>query len=522
MDNVLIKILEKEHQDYLRDESRKVGEAESISFPKSENEVIDILKTLKSQSTLVTTQGARTGIAAGAVPQGGHILSLSRMDKVLGLRYDEAAHTFILKVQAGAVLSKVREALKSKEFDTEAWDEESLKAFESFKASKPYFFSPDPTETTASIGGMVACNASGACSFKYGPTRNHVESIRVVLADGDILSLKRGVHKAKDGHFSITTESGKLLEGNVPQYVMPKVKNASGYYTLPDMDLLDLFIGSDGTLGIITEVEIKLIKSPAITYGVTAFFSCEENALKFVQRIREEASPTAVEFFNSNALNLLREERETNPAFGKLLNLPSHFHTAIYTEYEGEDENSVLAMVMQAGDIIEACGGKEDDTWVATSPQAKEQLHFFRHAIPEAVNLLIDTRRKTYPAITKLGTDMAVPDCNLEEIMNLYNEDLEKSNLESAIWGHIGNNHVHVNIIPRDMTDYAKGKELISSWAEKVISLGGTVSAEHGIGKMKTNLLQKMFGEKGISEMKALKNLFDSENRLNKGNLFEE
>lgn len=523
MDNVLIKIFEKEHQDYLRDESRKVGEAESISFPKNEKEVIDILTTLKSHKSLVTTQGARTGITAGAVPQGGHILNLSRMDKILGLRYDDKADTFFLKVQSGVMLSQIKEALKNKAFNTEeSWDSESLEALKRFKASKSYFFSPDPTETTAAIGGMIACNASGACSFKYGPTRDHIESLRVALVDGDILALKRGEHKAINGHFSITTESGNTIEGTIPKYIMPRVKNASGYYTLPDMDLVDLFIGSEGTLGIITEVELKLIKSPAVTYALTVFFSNEEKALKFVRKVREESTPTAVEFFNSNALNLLRKGKETIPAFSKLLDLPSHFHTAVYIEYQGKDEDEVLDMIMKAGELIEECGGNEDDIWLATNHQAKEQLHFFRHAVPEAVNLLIDDRRRTYPELTKLGTDMAVPDQNLEEIMNIYNESLEKSNLESVIFGHIGNNHVHVNILPRDMEDYAKGKELYNFWAEKVISMGGSVSAEHGIGKMKTHLLSKMLGENGIEEMKTLKNIFDPENRLNKGNLFEE
>jgi len=523
MENVLIKKLEKEHQDYLRDESRRTGTGESISFPKTEKEIIEILSSLKSNGILITTQGTRTGITGGAVPEGGHVLSLSRMNKVIGLRYDEKAQTFFVKVQPGVVLSQLRLALKKKEFDdTENWDNESLKAFEKFKNSGEYFFSPDPTETSASIGGMIACNASGACSFKYGPTRNYIEAMRIVLVDGAVISLSRGENKAENGSFTICTSSGKLFKGSVPNYLMPKVKNASGYFTSKDMDLLDLFIGSEGTLGIVSEIELKLLKAPKVHYAVTAFFDQEEKALKFVQSIRENASPVAVEYFNSNVLNLLRREKTENPAFGKLLDLPSHFNSAVYTEYAGNSDEEVEDMLMKAGEIIESCGGNEGDTWVATSPQANEQLHFFRHAVPESVNLLIDKRRKTHSAITKLGTDMAVPDSCLEEVMNLYNKSLEEAGLESVIFGHIGNNHLHVNIIPRDMDDYYKGKELYNSWAEKVISMGGTVSAEHGIGKLKTHLLGKMMGIDGIKEMKALKTLFDPENRLNRGNLFEE
>lgn len=522
MNSVLIKKVEKEHQDYLRDESRKVGNAESISFPKNEFEIIDILESLKINKTLVTLQGARTGIAAGAVPGGGHILNLSRMNKVLGLRYDDKLDTFFLRVQPGVLLSEVKEMLKKREFETENWSKESLHSLEKLKSSQNYFFSPDPTETTASIGGMLACNASGACSFKYGPTRNHIQEIRVILIDGSAVTLKRERDISTKGMFSIKTDSGKIINGTIPKYHMPQVKNASGYYVNQNMDLLDLFIGSDGTLGIITEIELKLLKEPKYIYGVTAFFNNEENSLEFIEKVRENSLPEAVEFFNHNALDLLRNESRVNPAFAKLLELPSHFHTAVYIEYHGDSQEEIINIVMDTGKVIESCGGSEKDTWVAANPQAMDQLKFFRHAVPEAVNLLIDERRKSDTSLTKLGTDMAVPNLKLKEIMHLYNSTLKDYNLESVIFGHIGNNHLHVNIIPRNMDDYMKGKELYNSWAEKVISVGGTVSAEHGIGKLKTLLLGKMMGEQGISEMKALKKLFDPENRLNRGNLFEE
>ena len=117
---------------------------------------------------------------------------------------------------------------------------------------------------------------------------------------------------------------------------------------------------------------------------------------------------------------------------------------------------------------------------------------------------------------------MAVPNSKLKEVMKLYNKTLEDSNLESVIFGHIGDNHLHVNIIPKNMDDYKKGKELYNSWAEKIVSMGGTISAEHGVGKLKTSLFKQMVGTSGLKEMKSLKLLFDPDNRLNFGNLFEE
>lgn len=521
MTTCLINKIGKEYEDYLKDESRKVGSADSISFPKNESEIIDILLNLNKEKIPVTIQGARTGISSGAVPKSGHILNLSKMNKITGLRYEKETETFYLKVQPGVLLTQIREALKNKNFNTENWTNDSLSSLELFEKSGNYSFMPDPTETTASIGGMTSCNASGACSFKYGATRNYIESLRIVLINGDVISLKRGEAKAFGRNFSIKTLAGHALKGNIPSYSMPKVKNASGYFAKDDMDLIDIFIGNDGTLGIITELELKLIKTPSSIYGLVAFFDSEKKALKFVSEIREKSSPAAIEFFNYKVLNLLRHEKETNPCFSKLLKLPTKFHTAVYMEYHGKNDEEVEDLVFEASTIIEDCGGNADDTWLAADSRTEEQLHIFRHAAPEAVNLIIDERRRTNPSITKLGTDMAVPDSKLEEVMNLYNSTLNEENLDYVIFGHIGNNHLHVNILPRNIDDFNKGKELYNKWADKIIKMGGTVSAEHGIGKLKANLLTKMFKEKGITEMKALKQVFDPENRLNVGNLFD-
>lgn len=520
MENLLIKKLDVDYEDYLRDESRKIGEADSISFPRDAEEVISILKYLSQSKTLITTQGSRTGITSGAVPQGGHIINLCKMNKIIGIRYDEKEDTFFLRVQPGVILSELRKTLINKNFDTENWDNESLSTLKIFKKSGSYFFSPDPTESTASLGGMVACNASGACSFKYGPTRNHVEALTVVLVNGDKISVRRELDKVSKDKFSLKSSSGNIIEGSIPNYILPNIKNASGYYSKENMDLVDLFIGSEGTLGIITEIEIRLLKSPKVTYGLNVFFSCEEDALKFVQRVRKESSPAAVEFFNHRALNLLRMMKKEYPGFSKLGKLPPEFHTAVYAEFNGDTDDEVMNIFRKACTIVEECGGDLSNTWASINLQSKEPLTYFRHATPEAVNTLIDEYKRITPGITKLGTDMAVPDSELENVMKLYNSSLEKANLDSVIFGHIGDNHLHVNIIPKNMDEYYRGKELYSSWAEKVISVGGTISAEHGVGKMKTNLFEKMFGKKGIEEMKNLKGLFDPDNRLNKGNLF--
>ena len=561
--------ISQEHDEYMRDESRKTGNADSISFPKSEPEIIEIMKRCHKENKKVTIQGARTGITAGAVPQGGHILNLTGMNKILGLRYDSERDIFYVTVQPGVLLSDLRKTITNKDFDTKVWkafgakerkdfdtkewkdsdtegwkdidsgslQEQSLKALEIMKDSAAYFFPPDPTETSASIGGMVACNASGACSYHYGPTRNYIEGLRVVLPDGSTISLRRGEHKAKGRHFSLVTDTGRVIEGELPEYTMPDVKNASGYYIREDMDLVDLFIGSEGTLGIISQIELRLLKEPLEIWGLMFFFEEEDSAIKFVKSLRGDESkaqpsktkeepgdtefcPAAIEYFNGDALELLRIQKESNAAFSHLAYVDRKFNSAVYVELHSDEEDAVMESMGEALERAESCGGCESDTWVASTAQLMESMKLFRHAVPEAVNLLIDQRRKKDPDITKLGTDMAVPDDRLEEVMQMYKADLLEQGFDSVMFGHIGDNHIHVNILPKTMEEYSKGKELYRKWAEKVLDVGGTVSAEHGIGKLKVNFLKMMYKQEGINGMEIVRRAFDPDSIMNVGNLF--
>lgn len=134
--------------------------------------------------------------------------------------------------------------------------------------------------------------------------------------------------------------------------------------------------------------------------------------------------------------------------------------------------------------------------------------------------MLIDERKKVDPIITKLGADMSVPDRYLKEVVHLYRSGLAEYGLETAIWGHIGNNHLHVNILPRDGEDYRKGKELYAKWAEEITKMGGAVSAEHGVGKIKRDFLTVMYGKKHIWEMAQMKKILDPDYIFGRGNLF--
>lgn len=212
-------------------------------------------------------------------------------------------------------MSELRKYLANKSFIVNDWDEQSINALKYMKKNQ-WFYSTDPTETSVLMGGIASCNASGAKSYRYGSAREHITCLRVVLADGGVLSIKRGQYIADDDKFNLTTNSGRVIQGKLPKYKMPDVKkNTSGYFNTPGMDMIDLFIGSDGTLGIISEIEIELNKTQEVNWGVTIFMPDEDKALDLVRALRQEITmnninlhlnPSAIEFFSHNALKMLK------------------------------------------------------------------------------------------------------------------------------------------------------------------------------------------------------------------------
>lgn len=518
--SILIKPMNEDFAEYLRDESRTVGKADSISFPTEEMEVVALVQELYSKEIPITIQGARTGLAAGAVPNSGHIMNLSRMDRITSMRKDDQG-LFYVSVHPGTILSNLREGISRQKFDTSCWDNQSKKTFSNFRKSQEQFFSPDPTEASATIGGMVACNASGARSYLYGATRKHVTGLRVVLHDGQILSIKRGQVFSEKRILNITTEQNNTLHIELPKYDMPVTKNASGYYIEDNMDAIDLFIGSDGTLGVITEIELQLLPLPEYIWGVSCFFENIDDSVDFVVNLRDKLKNiAAIEFFDGDALEILRKQKEENAGFAHLPDVDKYMNAAIYMEIHCTEESTAIKELKELGSIMVESGGNSENTWVARNNADRDRLIFFRHAVPESVNMLIDKRKKNNPTITKLGTDMSVPDENLADIMKIYRDILKETGLQSAIWGHMGDNHLHVNILPRNDEEYKTGKELYGKWAEIVTKLGGAVSAEHGVGKLKSEFLTVMYGEKHINEMAEMKKEFDPMALIGAGNMF--
>ncbi len=471
-------------QNYLLDASNFKGDGNSLFFVHSESQISQVLKETSARKEPLTIQGALTGLTGAAVPEKGAILTLEKLNN-----YSE----IILRGT-----------------DTSAFVEPGvlLKDFQDYAESKGLFYTPDPTERSAWIGGTVATNASGARSYKYGATRPHVKSLRLVLSSGEVLVLKRGQYIVSSNdeiyleRLDQTTSSFKI-----PSYCMPPIKHAAGYYVTDKMDLIDLIIGSEGTLGVISEVELNLIPLPEKFVSLMIFFENEDDVLKCVREAKSKTNARALEYFDSFSLDFIR---------GKFKRIPEQANSALFVEEEITDgsEDRVLESWFELMEIYRAI---IDQSWVGTTREKHEEMIAFRHEVPVVINEIMSRR-----GFRKIATDMAVPDEALEEMMLYYRMTINEVGLQAATFGHIGNNHLHVNLMPKSQKEFDVALELYKKWMKKVIDLKGTVSAEHGIGKIKVPYLEMMYGEEAIKEMIQIKKAFDPDCVLGRGTLFRE
>jgi D-lactate dehydrogenase (cytochrome) len=441
--------------------------------------VSEILAGANRERVPVTVSGAGTGTVGGRVPFGGIVLATDKLNRIKQIVHEERGGFAV--VEAGVILSDLQRAV----------DHEGL------------LYPPDPTERGCFVGGNVATNASGARTFKYGPTRNYINRLKVVLASGEVLDLRRGEVRAAHDRIRL----GKSIEVQLPDYRMPATrKNASAYFVAPEMDAVDLFIGSEGTLGVICEVEVKLLPKPEGLLSGVVFFADEGNVLALVREVRAHVDARAVEFFDEESLKFLREKYPT---------IPAEAVAAIFFEQEttATTEDAVLNQWLALLDQHHAIA----DSWFATNEQDQAKLREFRHQLPVLMNEWFAHYRQR-----KVSTDMAVPDDAFPGLFRLYKETLRSSDLRYTIFGHIGDNHVHVNILPRDEAEGAHARELYVEFLKYAASVGGTLSAEHGVGKLKRDYLHLFYTDIQLREMATLKKALDPNGILGRGNILSE
>ena len=514
-----------EYPIYLTDESKLSPEPfDHLFFPADEPELAAVLKQMADRKINVTVAGARTGLVGGCVPRRGALVSLENFDRVLAVDFDCPAAEWRVRSGCAVNLRALNSEISSKSFpDIErCGDPAALDALQKFREDPDqYFYPPDPTEMSASLGGTVATNASGARTYRYGPTRSWIKAIRVMLMNGEILSIPRGKYFASPGgEFTVYDSKGNDMRIALPSYSMPRTKNTSGIFASPQMDLIDLFIGSEGTFGIITEITVALLRKRE-TISLVQFLKSDEQAIDLVYALRnqKQIQLNFLEFYSGRALALMREMQLKDPKAVDMPIIPDTAGSALFFEFDFAPmaENLDYSVLEKT---ISICGSSISDYWAAYENRELQRLKDFRHILPETVNAIIAERKKQHPELHKLGTDLAVPDDCLRDMWRIYKSALEKADLQWLALGHIGNNHIHINILPRDGEDLEKGLELYKQFALKAIEFNGTVSAEHGIGKMKTKFLELMYSPDQIEEMRAVKMALDPDNLLNPGNIF--
>ncbi len=517
--------IQAEYSAYLSDESKLSAKPfDYLFFPKSESELAAVVKFLNQQKIPFTVAGARTGLVGGCVPQEGALISLESLDKVLEVYRDEPSGEWRIKAQTSVSLKNLDSMLRAKQMPLleQNPDEAIRKHYAEFREDpNQYFYPPDPTEMSASLGGSVVTNASGARTYRFGPTRAWVRGMRVFLANGEYLDIPRGKYfSSQGGQFIVYDSNGGATTIIIPDYPQPRTKSTAGFYADPRMDLIDLFIGSEGVLGIVTSVDVGLLRRED-KVSIIQFVDSDEQAVILADALRSEGRVQLdfLEFYSGNALDLLRRLQREEPSTVGMPPIPEDAKAALFIEMSFDPHQPDLDFsILEA--VIDSCGGSLERSWAGYESRELDRFKVFRHMVPETINGIIAERKKQFPGIHKLGTDMAVPDGHMREMWDLYRSSCEASHLEWCAFGHIGNNHIHVNILPRNLEELEKGMQLYEIFAHKAVELGGTVSAEHGIGKIKAKFLKVMFTPEQIDQMRRVKKALDPLGLLNPNDIF--
>jgi glycolate oxidase len=412
---------------------------DAVVFPATTEEVAGIVSVCAVHRVPIVPRGAGTGYAAGASPsRGGVILSLARLNRVLGLETEALR----IHAQAGAVTAGIHARA----------------------AAAGLYYPPDPgSSTTCTIGGNVACNAAGPHTLRYGVTADFVAGVTAVLSDGRIVRLGEG--------------------GDV---------SASG--------LLSLMVGSEGTLGVITEVLLRLIPAPKTRSTLAATFSGMERAAAAVAEISEAGIvPAALEFLDAGALDAVRRAGGGN--------VGGDAAALLIVELEG-DPGTVGADTEAACTAITRSGASQLQR--ATEPGQAQRLWAARKAVSAAVAKV---------QIGKVNEDVVVPRDRVAELV-AHTRDLgTKHQLPVVNFGHLGDGNVHATFLidTRIAGERARADAAAGELFETVLGMGGSLSGEHGVGAAKLEYVERQLGPGTVGLMRRIKSALDPHDVLNPG-----
>jgi len=420
---------------------------ELVLTPNNTNEVSKILDYCNSNLIPITPCGARTGLSGGSLPLfGGVALSLERFNSII--KIDE--RNLQVTVEPGVVNQELRDAVEKKNL----------------------FYPPDPaSKGSCTLGGNLAENAGGPKALKYGVTKDYVLNLEVVLPNGEIIWTGANV-----------------------------LKNSTGY------NLTQLFVGSEGTLGIITKIVFKLIPLPTKDISLLVPFNSSEKACEAVSAVfRAGITPSALEFIERDAIDWTKKYSDIE------LNIDDDVKAHLLVEVDGNDlerlykECEHIFEVMQEFD----CG----EILLADSEIQKNSLWKLRRSVGEAVKSNSIYKEE----------DTVVPRAELAKLLKGVKDIGKAYGFKSVCYGHAGDGNLHINIIKGNMSDNDWNLKLSSGIREifeLTKKLGGTISGEHGIGLVQKEYMDIVLSKKNIELQKGIKQLFDPSYILNPGKIF--
>ncbi len=513
---------------YLEDASgTPPGHAAGVARVESEAQASALLADTRSSGEAILFQAARTSLTAGAVPRGEIVVSVERMRAIGPIERRPGGGRAL--VEPGVRLDDLRRELERSEL----------------------YYPPVPTYEQAWIGGAVSTNAGGAASFKYGATRAWVRALRVVLEDGDVIEVERGEELARPGgELAVRRTDGSITRVPVPRYTLPPVKKLSaGYHAGDPLDLVDLFIGAEGTLGLITRVTLDLVPLPAGLVTALVFVPDLERSIALADDLRRAALAAraagdargpdvrAIEVVDARGLALVSEAGD---AARLRVRVPAAAGAAVFLDLELAERPSTAALEETLAAAVDGSTGADspvarllailgrhasyDEMELALpgDETRRAALRELREAVPRRVSELLAARRHAAPGVRKVAGDLIVPFDRVAEIVACYEAGFRARGLDHAIWGHLSDGNLHPNALARNEREVELGIEALHEFAEAATRLGGAPLSEHGVGRdpIKQRMLRRFLGDAAIAEMRAIKRALDPTFRLAPGVLF--
>lgn len=432
------------YPDYLHDETFLKGNAHSIFFAESHEQVIALVKTLHQFKEIfpeesITIRGRGSGLSGAAVPCGGIVLALEKMDRVLQVDSNKAC----VHAQAGVRTAELsRQVLQQSDFTLQ------------------YPVDVSSAES-CSIGGNIATNASGPKSYKYGSTLNYLQMLRVVFADGS------------DAWLGTQT-----------------AKNSSG------LNMLHLFAASEGRLGIITEVKLKLVRTEENQHTLVCAFENYQTAAEIIVQLnRQQKTICALELIDEFSLKATQTSQHKFPPF------TDNTKALIILELEGAESDMEKDFLFLAEKIA------EENIFVARDEKSRRSIWLARKNITEKL-------KEQHPF--KLGEDFCVPVSEIPALIKHSHKLSKENNIKIAVWGHAGQGNLHINFLFESLSELPMIYKLIEELAHFTLSLGGTLSGEHGLGNLKKGFKKLQYSSIVLEQEKQIKKIYDPDFLFNK------